>query len=294
MKPDLYRTITDQIIAAIEAGVKAGGQPLWIGQGATNGLPRNLKTNKAYAGINVLILWLAAHTGRYGSSAWLTYKQAKELGGTVRTGERGAHIVYFEPLTREAIDPDTGESEERVIPMLRSYVVFNTDQIDGLSIPENSTRTSFADIATADAVLIHTGATIEEGGAQAYYRPSTDTITLPDRDRFTHAETFYAVALHELTHWSGGKSRLARDFSGRFGDEAYAFEELIAELGAAFTCADLGLIPATMPDHVSYIESWLKVLKHDKRAIFTAASQASKAHAFLMTRTVANELPKAA
>jgi antirestriction protein ArdC len=293
MKLDLYQTITDQIIAAIESGTTANGQPQWIGQGAVSAIPRNLKTGKAYSGINILVLCLATHAGRFGSSAWLTYHQAKELGGSVRKGETGAHIVYFEPLKREQIDQATGEIAEKVIPLLRSYVVFNTDQIDGLEIPTIQ-RCGFTGIEAAESLLANSGATIEEGGAKAFYSPSRDRIQLPDRDRFTTAETFYAVALHELIHWTGHSSRLARDFSGRFGDEAYAFEELIAELGAAFTCADLDLIPATMPDHAGYIQSWLNVLKNDKRAIFTAASQASKAHMFLMATTVARETQEAA
>ncbi len=278
---DIYQTVTNQIITLIEQGLARGGKPQWHGQGGAAGMPYNYRSGKQYNGVNVLILWINANTRGFGSSAWLTYKQARELGGNVRKGEKGAHIVYFEPLKREEIDRTTGEKSEKVIPMPRQYVVFNMDQIEGIA-PAAAQAGGFNGIEAAEAVLARSGANIIEGGARAFFSPSRDEIHLPDRVRFDTAETFYAVALHELTHWSGHTSRLARDFSGRFGDEAYAFEELIAELGAAFSCAELGLIPATMEDHAGYIENWLRVLKKDKRAIFTAASQASKAHGYIV------------
>ncbi len=278
---DLYQIVTDQIIGAIEQGIKRDGKPQWRGQGGAAGMPYNHKTCKQYSGVNVLMLWISANTQSFGSSAWLTYKQASELDGNVRKGEKGTRIVYFEPLKREAIDRATGEKSEKTIPMLRQYVVFNLDQIEGIT-PAAAQAGGFHGIEAAEAVLVRSGAAIIEGGAKAFYSPNHDEIHLPDRVRFEAAERFYSVALHELTHWTGHQSRLARDFSGRFGDEAYAFEELIAELGAAFACADLDLIPATMDDHANYIEGWLRVLKKDKRAIFTAASQASKAHDYIV------------
>ena len=278
---DLYQIVTDKIIALIEQGIARDGKPQWLGQGGAAGMPYNYSTGKQYSGVNVLMLWIEADTCRLGSSAWLTFKQARVLGGNVRKGEKGAHIVYFEPLKREEINRTTGEKSEKIIPMLRQYVVFNMDQIEGIT-PVAAQAGGFVGIEAAEAVLTHSAAPIIEGGTKAYYSPNHDEIHLPDRVRFDRSETFYAIALHELTHSTGHKSRLARDFSKRFGDEAYAFEELVAELGAAFACADLGLIPTTMDDHASYIEHWLRVLKQDKRAIFTAASQASKAHDYIV------------
>lgn len=278
---DIYQIVTDKIIALIEQGTERDGKPQWLGQGGAAGMPYNHKTGKQYSGVNVLMLWIEADTCRFGSSAWLTFKQARELGGNVRKGEKGAHIVYFEPLKREEVNRTTGEKSEKTIPMLRQYVVFNMDQIEGIT-PVAAQAGGFHGIEAAETVLNKSIATIIEGGAKAFYSPKDDEIHLPDRVRFEKAETFYAVALHEMTHATGHKPRLARDFSGRFGDEAYAFEELIAELGSAFACADLGLTPATMDDHADYIENWLRVLRKDKRAIFTAASQASKAHDYIV------------
>lgn len=278
---DIYQNVTDRIIALIEQGIERDGKPQWLGQGGAAGMPYNQKTGKQYSGVNVLMLWIEADACRFGSSAWLTYKQARELGGNVRKDEKGAHIVYFEPLKREEINRTTGEKSEKIIRMLRQYVVFNLDQVEGI-IPAAAQAGGFHGIEAAETLLYRSGAAIIEDGANSYYSPSHDEIHLPDRVRFEVAENFYSVALHELTHWTGHPSRLARDFSGRFGDEAYAFEELIAELGAAFACADLGLIPATMDGHAGYIENWLRVLRKDKRAIFTAASQASKAHDYIV------------
>jgi antirestriction protein ArdC len=280
-KFDLYQTITDQIVAALEAGLKGDGQPLWSGQGAA-GLPFNRVSRRAYSGVNVLVLWLTAAAKGYTSPAWLTYKQATELGGTVRKGEKSTHICYFRTLEREEIDPSTGEIEERTIPMLRSYAVFNVEQCDGLPPLPAGERFPFQGIEAAEILLESSNAAWHEGGTRAFYSPILDKIHMPDRDRFPRPESFYAVALHELTHWTGHTSRLARDFSGRFGSESYAFEELVAEIGSAFLGAEIGITPVTLPDHAGYLASWLKVLKNDKKAIFTAASQASKAHAYIM------------
>ncbi|MBK6907828.1 MAG: DUF1738 domain-containing protein [Rhodocyclaceae bacterium] len=290
-KFDLYQSVTDKIIAAIELGVKRDGRPMWSGAGAT-GIPYNRKSGKTYSGVNVLILWLAAQETGFASSAWMTYQQAKELGGSVKKGSKGQQVLYFSTVGRDRIDNETGEVESRKIGFLKSYTVFNIDQCEGIA--DGIVRRTFQGDVAAEAVMQASGATIIEQGGKAFFRPSSDEIYLPERSRFMSDEAFYAVAMHELTHWTGHKSRLARDFSGRFGTEAYAFEELIAELGAAFCCADLGLIPVTMDDHASYIDSWLKVLKHDKKAIFSAASQASKSHAFLMDKSKESQVKLAA
>lgn len=288
---DLYQATTNKIIEAIEQGVNRDGKPLWSGAGAT-GMPYNRKSGKAYSGVNVLVLWFAAMEAGFNSAAWLTYKQAGELGGHIKKGSKGVQVVYFSTIEREHRDPSTGEIDSREIGFLKSYTVFNLEQCDG--IETGIERRTFHGNEAAEAVMQASGAAIIEQGGKAFFRPGTDEIYLPERSRFVSDQAFYSVAMHELTHWTGHKSRLARDFSGRFGTEAYAFEELIAELGAAFCCADLGLIPATMDDHASYIDSWLKVLKGDKKAIFTAASRASKAHAFLMEKATAEPMKAAA
>lgn len=285
---DIYQEITNQIIAALEAGNIKGTGPLWNKQGAT-GMPYNYATKRPYSGVNVLVLWLMAEMRGYTSPAWLTFKQATELGGTVRKGEKSSHIVYYKSLSREETDGDTGEVTTKEIPMLRGYAVFNANQCEGLPAEVVTPSLPFVGIEAADVLLKNSGAIIIEGGSKAYYSPSMDTIRMPERSCFKKAASFYAVATHELTHWTGHSSRLARDFKGRFGDESYAFEELIAELGAAFIGADIGISPETLPDHTSYVASWLKVLKNDKKAIFTAASQASKAHAFIMALATKEE-----
>lgn len=281
MKTDLYQQITDSIISIIEAG-RTGDGITWA-QDAAGGMPVNFKTNAAYRGINTLILWSAARANGYSSNAWLTYKQAAELGGQVRKGEKAELCVFFKMLEIEDKEAETTEDGKKEIPMASPFWVFNLDQIDGIEKPQaNTLRNDWEQVEAAEAILKASGAKINEQGQKAFYRPSTDEITMPERARFASAKDFYSVALHELTHWTGAKHRLNRDFSGRFGSEAYAFEELIAELGSAFLNSEIGFLASQIPNHASYIDSWLKVLKGDKRAIFTAASQASKAHSFIM------------
>ena len=280
---DIYQTVTDQIIAAIEEGVQRDGKPLWSGQEGANILPHNAKSGRRYSGTNVLLLWIAAQTKGYTAPGWLTYKQAAELagdsGGGVRKGEKATHICFFDTIERTDADTD----EICTAGFLRGYSVFNLDQCDGMPASLTAERHGFQGIAAADQVMRSSGATILEGGAAACYLPVLDTIRLPDRDRFKTAAGFYSVCMHELSHWTGHPSRLFRDFSGRWGSESYGMEELTAEVSAAFLCADLGLVAETLPSHASYVESWLRALKSDKKAIFTSAAAASKAHAYLMT-----------
>ncbi|EEE2004522.1 DUF1738 domain-containing protein [Salmonella enterica subsp. enterica serovar Kotte] len=274
-KTDIYQVVTDSIIDALEAGVKPWVCP-WIRGGQAAGLPANFTTGTAYSGINIMLLWCSAAKQGFQDSRWLTYKQAQELGGQVRKGERGTTAIFYKTLEKEAED---GKIEK--IPMLKSFTVFNVEQIDGLAIDAAPQPvTEFDPLPQVEALLTRSGAKITERGVKAYYQPSTDEIVLPERFRFADAANFYATGLHELVHWTGAKHRLNREKGGRFGSEGYAFEELIAELGSAFLMADLGV--AGEVQHESYIASWLKALKGDKRYIFQAASAASKAHRHLM------------
>ncbi len=278
---DIYKHITDRIIAALETTMQTG-EKLWNGAGESAGLPINYSTRRAYTGINVLILWDAVRRSGFSSNAWLTYKQAADLGGQVRQGEKAELGIFYKPLEKEAVNTDTGEVERDRIPMMKAFYLFNLDQIDGLDKPTTVAPNEFTAIENAERVLQMSGARITIGGTRAFYRRSDDAIYLPDKYRFAKAENFYAVALHELTHWSGGGSRLNREFGARFGDEAYAFEELVAEIGSAFLNAELGFVDATLENHASYIDSWLTVLKRDKKAIVSAAALAAKAHQFIM------------
>lgn len=267
---DLYQQVTDKIISALESGAAP-----WVKPWASCGAPRNAVTGREYSGINLVLLAMSP----YMSPLWLTYNQAKAAGGQVRKGESGTSVVLFKPFTVK--DKNDAESKEKTIPLLRSFVVFNVEQIDGL--PEKYTQAqrpqlnAFEDNERAESLLAQ--ACIHHGKSKACFIPSADVIYMPNKTDFRTIPDYYATGLHELTHWTGHKSRLARDFSGRFGDAAYAFEELIAELGAAFLCAHSGIDGALQ--HESYISGWLKVLKGDKRAIFTASAAARKASEFL-------------
>jgi antirestriction protein ArdC len=232
------------------------------------------------------MLWSAATLKAYAAPIWMTFKQSKELGAHVRKGEEGSLVVYADKIIRTETDAETGEDAERAIPFMKGYTVFNVEQIDGLpshyyAKPEAGTD-SVRRIAHAESFFAATGAGIVHGGSRACYVPSTDNIHMPCIDFFRDAESYYATLAHETTHWTRHKSRLDRDFGRkRFGDEGYAFEELVAELGSAFLSADLELTPEVRDDHAAYIASWIKVLKDDKRAIFTASSYAQRAADFL-------------
>lgn len=271
---DAYQEITDQIISALEAGTAP-----WVKPWASCGSARNAITGREYSGINTILLAMTSYT----SPLWLTFKQAKEIGGNVRKGEHGTRIVFFKPFKVKDVNASgDGDSVEKTIPLLRTFTVFNASQIDNLpekySLQAKPILDQFADNVEAERLLAQ--ASIEHGSNRACFIPSIDKIHLPDKLAFKSIPDYYATALHELTHWTGHKSRLARDFSGRFGDSAYAFEELIAELGAAFSCAHCGVDGQLQ--HASYIASWIKVLKGDKKAIFTASSAARKATEYLV------------
>lgn len=227
------------------------------------------------------MLWASAAMQGFENPLWITYKQAAELGGHVRKGEKGTQVVYANTVVRQETD-DTGNDLVTTIPFLKTYTVFNASQVEGLPerfykphpvISGSSTR-----IELAEQFFRATGAVIRNGGNAAYYSPSQDHIQLPEFTSFFNAEGYYATLAHEMTHWTKHASRLNRDFGGkRFGDAGYAMEELVAEIGAAFLCADLGITPETREDHAAYIATWIKVLRSDKRAIFTAAGHAQRA-----------------
>jgi antirestriction protein ArdC len=239
-----------------------------------------------YSGINVVMLWLAAMKQGFDAPLWMTFRQAKELGAHVRKGEKGTLVVYAGRVSRTEHDEATGEDVEREIPFMKGYTVFNVDQIEGLPGHFHAMKEPFANPderdAAAERFFAATGADIRNGGNEACYLPGPDYIQMPAFEAFRSGSAYYGTLAHEACHWTRHPSRLDRDFGRkRWGDEGYAMEELVAELGAAFLCADLGLAPRIREDHAPYIASWLKVLKQDKRAIFTAASHAQKAADYL-------------
>lgn len=286
MRTDVYERITNQIVAELEQGVRPWLKP-WNAEHAAGRITRPLRSNGVpYRGINVLMLWSESVAKGFAAPIWMTFKQALELNAHVRKGEQGSLVVYASKLTRTETDSDTGEESERDIPFMKGYTVFNVEQVEGL--PEHYYAVAAPQIdpvqrvAEAEAFFAATGAVISHGGNRACYSPALDRIQMPPFESFRDAISYYATLAHETTHWTRNPSRLNREFGRkRWGDEGYAMEELVAELGSAFLSSDLGLTPEVRPDHAAYIASWIQVLKQDKRAIFTAASHAQRAADFL-------------
>lgn len=255
MKSDVYTRITSQIVAELEKGVRPWMKP-WDAAHVAGPVSRPLRGNGVpYGGINVLMLWVAAMERGYAAPIWMTFRQAKELGAHVKKGEKGSLVVYANTYTRTDANED-GEEETREIPFMKGYTVFNVEQIDGLPAHFHARRESRRNpderIAHAEGFFASTGATIRHGGNAAYYAPGPDVVQMPDFECFRNAPAFYAVLGHECCHWTRHEKRLNRDFGRkRWGDEGYAMEELVAELGAAFLCADLELTPQVREDRSS-------------------------------------------
>ena len=286
-KRDVYQEVTNAIIDRLESGSVAPWHQPWKAGHAAGPVSRPLRHNgQPYQGVNVLVLWIAAEAAGHASPYWLTFKQAQELGGHVRKGQRGTTVVYASTFKKTEERAD-GTTADRSIPFLKSYTVFNANQCDNL--PAHYTAMAPPPTGHVDplpAVLqfaANTAADIREGGTRAAYTPTGDFVMMPPAATFESAETHASTLVHELAHWTGHTTRLDRGLAqaNRFGDDAYAAEELVAELAAAFLAADLGFEPVPADDHAAYLASWLRVLKSDKRAIFTAASAASRAAAYL-------------
>ena len=288
-RTDLHQTITDRIVAALGAGPGPWHRP-WQ-SGAATGRPRNIASGKPYNGINILALWAEAQLQHYPQAVWGTYRQWAAAGCQVQKGAKAAVVAFYREITvgedadRTAQGTDDGLQTRFVA---RATPVFNAAQVSGFdSAPVLPIHDPAAPRPDLDAFVARTGAAIHHGGASAYYSLPRDAIQLPPPSAFTGSptstatESYYSTLFHELTHWTAPAHRCARDLGSRFGSAAYAMEELVAELGAAFLCADLGVTSAPRPDHAQYLADWLQVLRHDKRAIFTAASQASQAANFV-------------
>jgi antirestriction protein ArdC len=261
----IYETITAKILAAIEANP---GDPImpWQRGGARPVLPTNALTGQAYRGVNILSLWVTALERGYSSGEWATLRQWNEKGACVRKGEKASPIVFYKEITVDAeSEADEGEAETERRRFARGYWVFAAEQVDGYEAATVLPPNPIARIAAAEAYVAATGATVIVGGTQACYRPSTDTIHMPDEARFfdtdgrTRAEAFAAVEFHELVHWAGVARRLDRQLGKRFGDDRYSAEEIIAETGSAFLCARVGIAPEPHPDHARYIHHWLRL-----------------------------------
>lgn len=280
MKFDAYQEVTNRIVAQLEKGVAPWVKP-WVVIGNTSGLPENFTTKKPYRGVNVILLWAAAMVEKYSDERWLTYRQAKEIGLQVPKGTHGTQICYYDRYVK---DGGNGSEDQKTIPFLRVYTVFNIQQL----VTENGDAYQFPapekvwpDIKAVEKMVKKCESTVKHGGNRAFFRPSADEIHMPNKGQFSDAAAYYSVLCHEHVHWTGHEVRLDRlPKLCRFGDEAYAAEELVAEIGSAFLSAHFKMEGKLQ--HPEYIARWLKVLKNDKRAIFTAASQAQKAVDFLL------------
>jgi antirestriction protein ArdC len=286
-RTDIYTRVTDAIVAALEKGVRPWAQP-WVATHQAGPVCRPLRANGIpYRGVNVLMLWMASEIKGYTSPIWMTYHQAIQVGGNVRKGEHSSPVVFANSFKKTEAN-EQGEEEEREINYLKQYAAFNVEQIDGLPDyyyalkPSPEALKNLRRIDAAERFVANLHADIRHGGGRAFYSPTDDYIQLPPLDSFRDSESYYATLAHEATHWTRHDKRLNRDFGRKcFGDTGYATEELVAELGSAFLCADLELTLEVREDHAAYIEHWLTALKNDKRLIFTAASHAQKALDYL-------------
>lgn len=282
---DVYEAITNQIVSAIEAGAGQVQLP-WHRKGSAIYRPVNVASKNAYRGVNTVALWAAADAQGFASGVWGTYRQWQDQGAQVRKGEKSSLVIFYKDYALADGAASDDDPERRFVA--RASRVFNVSQVEGYVSPETEASVDRIDPSrAAEAFIAATGAKISIGGDRAFYRPSADIIAMPDRHRFIGTETstategWYSTLLHELTHWTGASHRMDRTFGKRFGDDAYAMEEMVAELGAAFLCGDLGITAEPRPDHAAYIDNWLRILKSDRKAIFTAASAANKAAEYL-------------
>jgi antirestriction protein ArdC len=282
MTINVYQQVTDKIIEQLENGALPWLKP-WV---ADSSADKNFITQKPYSGINTLILGMAG----YSNPAWASYKQWQEKGFNVKKGEKATQIVFFKPMSKTKTN-EAGESETANFAILKTYSVFNAEQTDAELLPiETDSAKPLSPIPAIEQKINETGAIIRHGGDSAFYMPSKDYIQMPNASAFNSKEHYYATAFHELAHWSGAKHRLDRQLDkGRFGNPAYAFEELVAEISAAFLCADFKIEGDLR--HAGYIQSWLKACRDDNKAIFKAAALAQKAADFIKAQNV-NQLPE--
>lgn len=289
-RADVHQAVTSAIIKMLETADSNGASFPWCRPGVAQSRPTNALTKQRYRGINVLTLWATADAADYRSGIWATFKQWKELGASVRKGERGTPIVFykaFEVDNEESTASDDGEPAAKTVRVAKGYWGFNADQVDGFELPAEPTVDLTTRLENAEQFVRSIGIDVRHGGARAFYRPNEDFIQMPDRVLFqatptsTATEGYYGVLMHEVGHASGSPKRLARDLTGRFGTASYAMEEIVAEWISGLLCADLGITAQPRSDHAHYIKNWLTVLRGDKSAAMKAAAVASRAVEYL-------------
>jgi antirestriction protein ArdC len=298
-REDIQREVTDRVIAALEKGGLAEFTQPWAKlSGGGGGMPWNFRSGNRYRGANVMLLFMVAADRGYGANAWMTFNQVKELGGSVRKGEKGARVMKFTPKVLEGEAADTREATTRVVPMTKWYTVFNLDQCEGLDLSAFEPRPildTTGKLAKGEILLqrmiTSTGLRYQCVGNSACYHWSADLLKMPAGE-FESVDCYVATLAHELVHSTSSHLRLGRreQISAKFprSDEAYAFEELVAELGAAMICAEFGIVGEHL-QHESYIASWLGALKKDKTLIFKAARYAHEAYCYLMGEAVESQ-----
>ena len=284
-KKSIYEEVTERIIDSLETGVIPWARP-W--EASQYGEYRNAITNRPYRGLNIMLLNLVGMMKGFVDPRWLTYRNAEKLGGHIKKGEKGVGIVFWKFLPvkeQQDIDlvPDGDDNDKKVIPFARMYTVFNVEQCEDLDLQSLEVSVDFKDTENQEAEKILSLPTMKQGGGEAYYSKSRDFIAMPIREAFENLDLYYSTAYHEIVHWTGHPDRLQRQFGKRFGDQDYAFEELVAEIGAAFLGASTG-IPFEKMRHPGYINSWLRILKQDNRAIFSAAAKAQTAADFVLDK----------
>ena len=291
MSNQVYGYITDKIMEELERGCVPWHKP-WKTSSDGIRVPTSFVSKKPYRGVNTFLLALARFKAGYDSNYWLTFKQAQALGGSVK-GERSEMVVFWKLLEKPATNP-TPENETDYIPMLRYYRVFNLDQVTGITKPALGDLPAFEPIVEAEAIAAKYQEQIEvtHAGTRAYYQPSTDSVTMPERHAFDGAAEYYSTLFHEFTHSTGHQSRLNRPGiteTHYFGDEIYSKEELVAEMGAAMLCGVVGIENKTIKNSASYIQSWLSKLRDDKKLVVHAAAAAQKAADFILANGAATE-----
>jgi len=288
-RQDVYQIVTDKVITLLEQGTIPWQKP-WRGGAA--GMPKNAITKKPYRGVNVFMLAVTSHALGYESSYWLSYKQALELGGNVKKGEKSTLVIFWNWLEKEKTDPETGERHTEEIPFLRYYNVFNADQCENITIPKDDTPKipdlEFTPIRACENIVAHMPnkpQIVHDNVKRAYYRPCDDLVHMPSREKFVSVEEYYSTLFHELTHSTGHESRLNRKDNEKlaaFGSADYSKEELVAEMGAAFLCGYAEIENKTIDNSAAYIQGWLKQLKNDKKLIVHAAAQAQKSTDYIL------------
>ncbi|USN15572.1 DNA primase [Brevundimonas phage vB_BpoS-Kikimora] len=276
---EVFDKIAATIAGKLESGVRPWSKP-WTARGSALALPRNIE-GRAYRGANTFWLWMEQEAKGYAEPVWMTFKQAKARGGSVRKGEKGTPVFFWSRTTKE--DAATGETTSRFFAKV--YTVFNIAQCEGVELPEAAPASILPEaerIAAADALIVATGAEVRHGGSKAFYTPTFDRIHLPAFADFINADGYYSTAFHELGHWTGAEHRLNRTFGREFGDEAYAFEELVAELTAAFVCASQGFASVERDDHAAYIGHWAARIRSNPKAFIQACTKAQTAADYIL------------